>query len=134
MPRAQACPTPPPPDPRQLLGVDGESLASAALRARGYAILESRFRTSFGEIDIIARDEDTLVFVEVKTRRDDAFGGGAAAVGWRKQRTLTRVAEMFLSRARLGAVPCRFDVVVIHWPAEGPPTTEIFTNAFEAAR
>jgi putative endonuclease len=134
MHRAQACVRSGPADPRQGLGIDGEAVASAALRARGYAILESRFRTPLGEIDLIARDEDTLVFVEVKTRRDDAFGGGAAAVTWRKQRTLTRVAEAFLARTRLGPVPCRFDVVVVHWPATGDPTTEVFRNAFDAAR
>ncbi|BCS34055.1 UPF0102 protein [Luteitalea sp. TBR-22] len=131
--RAQACPASTP-DPRQALGVDGEAVASAALRRRGYAILASRFRTPFGEIDLIARDEDTLVFVEVKTRRDETFGGGAAAITWRKQRTLTRVAEAFLARSRLGPVPCRFDVVVVHWPPEGDPSAEVFRNAFDAVR
>lgn len=124
----------PPDDFRQSLGLDGEALASAALRARGYTILAERFRTPFGEIDLVARHADTLVFVEVKTRRDDAFGGGAAAVTWRKQRTLTRVAEAFLARAGLGPVPCRFDVVVVHWPTSGEPRTEIFASAFDAAR
>ena len=80
----------------------------------------------------MARDDGTLVFVEVKTRRDDAFGGGSAAVTWRKQRTIVRVAEAFLARSRLHHLPCRFDVVTVDWPPGEPPRTEIFRGAFDA--
>jgi putative endonuclease len=119
-------------DPRQSLGRDGESAACAALRARGYVILAERFRTPHGEIDIVARDADTIVFVEVKTRRDEAYGGGAAAVTWRKQRTIVRVAEAFLARGRLHHLPCRFDVVTVDWPPGEAPRAVIIRGAFDA--
>ncbi len=93
------------PDARQQLGRDGEEEARTALRAHGYVILAERYRVARGEIDIVARDGDTLVFVEVKTWRSDAFGGGSAAVTWRKQRTIVRVAEAFLREA--GSITCR---------------------------
>ena len=67
-------------DDRQSLGKLGEDLACAELHRRGYEILERRYRTRFGEIDIVARDGDVTVFVEVKARDGDDFGGGAAAV------------------------------------------------------
>ena len=119
-------------DPRQQMGRDGEAVARAALRGGGYAILEERYRTPFGEIDVIARDGDTLVFIEVKARRDDRFGGGAAAVTARKQRTIVRVAQTYLSRTRLHHVPCRFDVVVVEWPADAAPRAQVFRSAFDA--
>lgn len=119
-------------DPRQALGLDGESAARQALLGAGYVILAERYRTPRGEIDIIARDGDTLAFVEVKTRRDHAYGGGAAAVTWRKQRTIVRVAEAFVARARLEHLPCRFDVVSVDWPPGGPPRAEIIRSAFDA--
>ncbi len=121
-----------PGDPRQALGHDGESTACAALLACGYVILARRFRTPQGEIDIVAREADTIVFVEVKTRRDGAYGGGAAAVTWRKQRTIVRVAQAFLARGRLHHLPCRFDVVAVDWPDGETPRTEIYRSAFDA--
>jgi len=75
------------PDRRQTLGLHGEDLACAELRRRGYAILERRYRTRHGEIDIVAREGEVVVFVEVKTRAGDRFGDGAAAVtGWKQRR------------------------------------------------
>jgi len=102
------------------------------LRARGCTILAERYRTPIGEIDLVARDADTIVFVEVKTRRGGAYGGGAAAVTWRKQRTLVRVAETFLYRAGLTHLACRFDVVAIDWPGGAAPRAEVITHAFRA--
>lgn len=121
-------------DTRQALGRDGEAEARAALRARGYVILAERYRTRHGEVDVIARDGETLVFVEVKTRRDEDYGGGAAAVTWRKQRRIVRVAEAYLNEGRLHHLPCRFDVVVVDWPGDGPPRTDVIRSAFEAYR
>ncbi len=129
---APPVPAPSNPDLRQQLGRDGEAAARAALLARGYVILAERFRVPHGEIDVVARHGETLVFVEVKTRRDARFGGGSAAITWRKQRTIVRVAQAFLARSRLHDVPCRFDVVVVDWPAGDRAHVEVIAGAFDA--
>ena len=118
-------------DPRQALGISGENLACAELQRRGYAILERRYRTRFGEIDIIARDGATIVFVEVKARLTDDFGGAAAAVTRWKQRRIAHMAVEYLARRSLHDCPCRFDVVAIDVEAAGPRVT-VYPNAFDA--
>src|SRR5207247_10297656 len=101
----------------------------AELQRRGYAIVERRYRTRFGEIDIIARDGPTIVFIEVKARLSDDFGGAAAAVtGW-KQRRIAEMAVDYLSRRRLHEGPCRFDMVSIDFEASEPRVT-VYPNAF----
>lgn len=118
-------------DGRQSLGKMGEDLACAELRRRGYAILERRYRTRHGEIDIIARDGATIVFVEVKARMGSEFGGGAAAVtGWKQQR-IVRMATAFLARRGLLEAPCRFDVVAVDLLG-GAPRIEVYSDAFTA--
>jgi len=118
-------------DPRQALGISGEDLACAELRRRGYEILERRYRTRFGEIDIIAKDGDTVVFVEVKARLTDDFGGAAAAVTAWKQRRIAAMAVDYLARRRLHDCPCRFDVVAVDIEEAGPRIT-VYANAFDA--
>jgi putative endonuclease len=122
---------PPMADPRHQLGFDGEQCAVDALVARGYAILARRYRTRLGELDIVARDQDTLVFVEVKTRSGESFGQPEDAVTWRKRQRLARLAESFLVDARLGDVACRFDVVSVIWRERAGPVVEVFPNAFD---
>jgi putative endonuclease len=118
-------------DVRQVLGKTGEELACAELRRRGYAILARRFRTRGGELDIVARDGATLVFVEVKARRSERFGTAAEAVTSRKRARLARMADEFLCRTRLVSVPCRFDVVAVTVPDGGAsPRVEVYTGAF----
>lgn len=118
---------------RQNLGKSGEDLAVAELTRRGYAILARRYRTRHGEIDIVARDGDTVVFVEVKARTTREFGMAAEAVtGW-KQRRLTAMAVDYLARHRLTDRPCRFDVVAIMPKESGAPAVEVFPNAFASA-
>jgi len=118
-------------DPRQTLGELGETLACEELRRRGYAILERRYRTRFGEIDIVARHGDVLVFVEVKARTGDAFGSGAEGVtGW-KQRQVAQMAADFLVRRRLHERPCRFDVVSVAI-GEAGARVEVIADAFSA--
>ena len=118
-------------DGRQALGISGENLACAELQRRGYAILERRYRTRLGEIDIIARDGATLVFVEVKARLTDDFGGAAAAVTAWKQRRIARMAMDYLSRRTAVDGPCRFDVVAIDVDAAGPRVI-VYPNAFDS--
>jgi putative endonuclease len=115
-------------DSRRTLGAAGEDAACEELRRRGYEILARQYRTRRGEIDIVARQGGTIVFVEVKARTTQDFGGGAAAVTPMKQRRIARVAVEFLARHGSLAAPCRFDVVVV---TPGPvPSFEVFTNAF----
>jgi len=116
---------------RQILGKHGEDLACGELERRGYAILARRYRRRGGEIDIIARDGETMVFVEVKARDSRAFGEAAEAVtGWKRRRML-QIALDYLATHRLSGRPCRFDVVSIHFDAGGP-VVDLFQNAFDA--
>src|SRR6266542_890302 len=109
---------------RVSLGKTGEDLACEELERRGYAIVARRYRRRGGELDIIARDGETLVFVEVKSRHDHAFGNGADAVGWLKQRRMVRLALDYMARSHLTNCPCRFDVVSIHYD-DGRPVIEV---------
>ena len=120
-------------DARQELGKSGEDLACEELRRRGYAILARRFRTRSGELDIVARQGETLVFVEVKARAGSRYGGGADAVTWRKRQRIVRLAHEFVARARLPDVPCRFDVVSVAARGDGRgPMVEVYPGAFVA--
>jgi putative endonuclease len=98
---------------RQELGKSGENLAVEELERRGYAILDRRYRTRHGEIDIVAKDGETIVFVEVKVRITAERGTAAEAVTSAKQRRLVWMATDYLARKRLTDRPCRFDVVAI---------------------
>lgn len=120
-----------PPDPRQSLGILGETLACAELCRRGYSILARRYRTRFGEIDIVARDGDVTVFVEVKARHGNDFGDGAESVTAWKQRRIAKMAVDFLARHRLHDRPCRFDVVAVDISA-GSPRIDVYVSAFDA--
>ena len=111
--------------------MSGENLACAELERRGYAILERRYRTKFGEIDIIARDGPTVVFVEVKARLTPDFGGAAAAITAWKQQRIAQMAVDYLSRRRLHECPCRFDVVAIDFDPAGPRVI-VYPNAFDS--
>jgi putative endonuclease len=116
------------------IGKTGEDLACAELCRRGYAILVRRFRTRDGEIDIVARDGDVLVFVEVKTRRSLRFGLPRAAVTERKQHRMVRMAATYLARRHPRAWSCRFDVVEITLDRDGAPRVEVLAGAFDASR
>ena len=117
---------------RQELGKDGEELACAELEARGYAILERRYRTRYGEIDVVARDGDALVFVEVRRRSAGDYGFAAESVTRDKQRRIVRMALDYLARAELvDNCPVRLDVVAIDDQAAGPPILTVFAGAFD---
>lgn len=116
---------------RIALGKTGEDLACRELERRGYAIVARRYRCRGGELDIIARDGRTLVFVEVKTRESRAFGEAAEAVtAWKRQR-IVRLALEYVTRQRLADCPCRFDVVSIRFDY-GRPVVEVYQGAFDA--
>ena len=116
---------------RVVLGKIGEDLACTELERRGYIVIERRYRRRGGELDIIARDGRTVVFVEVKARDGREFGEATEALTPLKQRRMTHMALDYLARHRLTECACRFDVVTIHVENE-LPVVEVFQNAFDA--
>jgi putative endonuclease len=118
--------------PSQDLGILGEDLACGELTRLGYAILARRYRTRFGEIDIIARDDRTLVFVEVKARRSPHRGDAVEAVTRHKQRRVSAMALDYLTRANRLDAPCRFDVVAINGVGTDRPEVNVIADAFPA--
>ncbi|RLE08726.1 YraN family protein [Candidatus Aerophobetes bacterium] len=118
---------------RGKLGRRGEAIAVSFLKKQGYKIIERNYRSKLGEIDIIAREKDNIVFVEVKTRRSDDFGLPQEAVSYRKQRRLTKIALGYLAYHRLRGMNCRFDVVGILMGRGGEvKNVELIKGAFEA--
>ena len=117
---------------RQQLGNTGESLAAGHLQGLGYRILQRNYRTAMGEIDLIARHQKTLVFVEVKTRRSYRFGSAKSWVTTKKQRRLSLVAQIYLKQTDQMDTRARFDVVTVDATMD-PPKIEIIQNAFELA-
>lgn len=115
------------------LGARGELAAARYLKRRRYVIVARGERDKLGELDLIAIDGRTLVFVEVKTRWSTEKGHPADAVDDAKQRRLTRLALAYLRRHDLLNNPARFDVIAIVWPgdAKKPTSIEHFKNAFE---
>jgi putative endonuclease len=120
--------------PKKTLGQRGEDEAARYLRKKGYKIIARGDRLKRrDEIDIVAVQGKTIVFVEVKTRVSTDDGHPSEAVDGVKQRRLTRLAVTFLKRHKLLAYPARFDVVAITWPPdERRPKIEHIENAFEA--
>ena len=115
---------------RQQFGEAGEALAARLLRKKGYKIVATNYRTQLGEIDIIARDGDTLVFIEVKARHSGRFGSPKWALTPRKQRKISMVALYYLKATGQSAAKARFDVVSIRSGAVRPEV-EIIRNAFD---
>jgi putative endonuclease len=117
-------------DHRQSFGRRGEDLACAELEKRGYVIVDRRFRTRCGELDIVARDGAVLVFVEVKARSGGNFGTPFESVTWKKRQRLSQMAISYLCRKRLAGIACRFDVVSIV-ERQGGQTVELVRGAFD---
>lgn len=116
-------------DPKKL-GLLGEGLACRELERRGYLVLERRARSKHGEIDIVARDGETLVFVEVKTRRESRFGQAWEAVSWRKQQKLVYLAQSYAARKRWEHLPIRFDIVGVDVDSSGKRSLDVIRDAF----
>ncbi|MCX7915939.1 MAG: YraN family protein [Verrucomicrobiae bacterium] len=115
------------------LGQRGERWAARHLRQKGYKVLVRRFRSKAGEIDLVCRDGNWLVFVEVKTRGDETFGAPSEAVDKQKQRHICRVALDYLRLLGYPEVLFRFDVVEVIFPkgARRPYQVRLIQNAFE---
>ncbi|WP_028582896.1 YraN family protein [Desulfogranum mediterraneum] len=112
-------------------GRRGERLAADHLLSLGYTLLARNYRRRFGEVDIIAQDGATIVFVEVKSRSGALFGSPFEAVDLGKQRQLSKIALDYLVRNGLEEQPARFDVVAVWFQAPGEPRLEHITHAFE---
>ncbi len=115
---------------KKMLGRKGEDRAARHLTKHGYRILERNYSTRSGEIDLIALDKETVVFVEVKTRNSDAYGAPELAVTPQKQERMVKAALAYIKYKKLHQVPCRFDVVAI----SSGDTVELIRNAFEMDR
>ncbi len=115
------------------LGARGEEIAAAYLRGQKYAIVERNFRCKAGEVDIGARDGATVVFVEVKTRRNTSFGPPQASVTPFKQRQISKAALSWLAKRRLQEASARFDVIAILLREHEVPAIDHIRNAFELA-
>ncbi len=115
------------------LGERGEAIAAAYLRGLRFTIVDRNFRCKAGEVDIIARDGKTFVFVEVKTRRSLSFGPPQGSVTLFKQRQISKAALAWLAKNRLHEANARFDVIAILLREHAVPEIEHITNAFELA-
>jgi putative endonuclease len=120
-------------DPRKLFGQAGESAAEEFLRQKGYRIVARNLRSSVGELDLVAEDGQVLVFIEVKARRTDAYGGAIYAVHQRKQEKVIRLAAQYLARHHIKDRLCRFDVVLLQGSNAVAPQIEHIQNAFEVS-
>jgi putative endonuclease len=117
---------------KQTIGKKGETIAVRYLEKQGYKIIEQNYRSNVGEIDIIAREKKTLVFVEVKTRRSTSYGSPKWAVTPNKQRAISKAALYYLKMTGQTHADARFDVVSIL--AQGEDTRiELVRNAFDLA-
>lgn len=117
-------------DPRHQLGRAGERLAEQFLTKRGLKVVVRNHSTPVGEIDLIMRDGPTLVFVEVKTRRDRDLADPEDAVRPDKQRHMAKTARWFIHTRGWDNRPCRFDIVAVTLPENGLPEIEHFPDAF----
>ncbi len=113
------------------VGARGEAIAEAYLRGKGFTILEKNYRGRTGEIDIVARDGDSIVFVEVKARRNLAYGVPQLAVTPFKQRQISRTALTWLAHRKKPNAIARFDVIAILLPEGEVPQIDHIRNAFD---
>jgi putative endonuclease len=114
------------------IGAHFEQRALRTLQKAGLKLVERNWRSRFGELDLVMRERDMLVFVEVRYRRDARFGGAAASVGTAKRGKLLQAARGFLqAHPRFASLPCRFDVIAFDGDADSPACTWQ-RGAFEA--
>jgi putative endonuclease len=117
--------------PKKSLGDRGEDAAAKFLKRKGFHILARSLDSPLGELDIVAVDDRTVVFVEVKTRTSDDAGRPSEAIDQRKEQRMTQAALAYLKSNRLLSYSARFDVVAITWPdGARQPTIEHYQNAF----
>jgi len=118
-------------DPRHQFGQASEMQAEQFLLAKGYRILDRNVRTPLGELDLVAEDQGVVVFVEVKGRTTEAFGGALLAVDHRKRVKLTKLAAQYLAQRHWSDKACRFDVVLVQGKSSDQGRIEHLQNAFD---
>ncbi len=114
---------------RDALGLYGEDVAARHVASRGYRILDRRWRTPHGEIDLVAEERGEIVFIEVKTRRGDAYGLPEDAVTRRKRARLRALAETYLAAKGLRGRAYRIDIIAVTAPPSAPATLAHFRSA-----
>lgn len=114
------------------LGAFGEELALKKIKRLGYRSILRNYRCPLGEVDLIARDGDTLVFIEIKTRKGKPVGYAKEAVNERKRRQLSKVALSYMKSQHCCDTKARFDVIAISL-GQGEPEIEVIKNAFDLA-
>jgi putative endonuclease len=119
-------------DSRHWIGRQAEQAAARHLERAGLVVVERNVRFRQGELDLVCREGDAWVFVEVKCRRARWDDGPGAAVEWWKRRRLVRLAQQYLKRKRLGDVRCRFDVVAVTLDDDGAQSVRHIPAAFDA--
>ncbi len=117
--------------PSQAFGQLAESLAEHMLRKKGYRIVERNLRLAGGELDLIAEKHGTLVFIEVKARRGNQFGGAPYAISTRKKQQIIKLALCYLSKHGLTNKQCRFDAILVVGSQEHSPEVTHIEQAFE---
>ena len=113
-----------------ITGKEGEKIAAAFLKKNGYRIIEINFRCPIGEIDIVAKEKNDLVFVEVKTRKSMELGYPEQAVGIRKQKKMSQLALWYLQKRKIADTNARFDVVAVTLIPENNEV-KLIKNAFD---
>lgn len=121
-------------DPAHRLGLRGERVAARFLKRRRYRVLVRNYRCAAGEIDLICRHADTIVFVEVKTRSGDSAQDTQETVSAAQWRRVENAARCYLVKTASQHRPCRFDFVTILWPPNKTPRVEHFPDAYQARR
>lgn len=115
------------------LGDRGEMLAAGYLCDQGYQVLDKKVRASFGELDLVVQKNETIVFVEVKTRSTSRLGLPEEAVDQNKQKQITKLAEWYLQKNKMNKPRVRFDVIALLYDGVSEPKIRHIENAFEAA-
>ena len=123
--------TPHPGPFRSPLGERGEAAACRFLKDHGYEILEKNYRCKLGEIDVVAKRQERLAFVEIKTRTSTQFGLPQEAVDPRKRAKIFKIAQWYLKEKKLSGFPIAFDVVAVLWRKEQAPEMHLWADAFE---
>ncbi|MGB6450395.1 MAG: YraN family protein [Steroidobacteraceae bacterium] len=123
----------PPPIDRRKIGAAAEDLAADYLVAQGMQLLFRNYRRRLGELDLVARQGEVLLIVEVRTRSSDAYGGAAASVDGLKRRRIVRAAQQLLQQHReLSKLRARFDVIVVSDLSTAKPRVDWIRGAFDA--